>query len=258
MNVIFLIFFIVLIYYLVKSRSNKKSQSQSLSPYETKLDHQMPPKKDAWGGNFWDTTNQIDVRAVLRIDYIDAENQRTIRDIEVVKVGDIGNDKMIMAHCRLRNSTRTFLLSRIQHCADLDTGEVVSDIYEHLRKIFVRSPAYFANRLVEEHSDFLKILLFVAKADGAFRKKEKEVFIAVCNNLVATDLIDENVVNKLVEVIQVPSLGSFRLAVGRLAKEEVEIQRALVAAAKSIGDTKKEVSAAERDAMEYLEKKLLA
>lgn len=250
MNLLVAILIFSLIYYLIKKDVVGSKRSGVAKSHRSKS-----ADRDAWGGNFWDTTNQIDVKAVLRIDYTDAENQRTIREIEVNKIGDIGSDKMIMAHCRLRNSTRTFLVSRIHHCADVGTREIVQNIPSYLEGIYLASAVYFANKLLEDHADFLKGLLFIAKADGSMRKKEKDVFIAACNSLVKTSLIDEYIFEKMIEAITVPSLASFRTVIGKLAKQDASIRELFQNAAHEIVGTQKDVSASEKDAIDYIAKR---
>lgn len=254
MNILIAIAIFSLVFYLIKKGGG--TQKVNAQKVNSRSNVEPNPKeRDAWGGNFWETSNQVDVRAVFRIDYTDAENQRTIREIEVSKIGDIGTDKMIMAHCRLRNSTRTFLLSRIHKCTDVETGEIVSEIGKYLENIYVQSPVYFANKLLNDYPEFLKSLLYVAKADGALRKKEKELFISACNQLANTSLIDEHVFEKMISTITVPSLSSFRILIGKIAKQEDDIRKLFQKTAIEIVATQKDMSPTEKEALEYIEKR---
>lgn len=66
----------------------------------------------------------------FEIKYQDAYGNLSVRKIAVRKV--VG--KSLKAHCFLRNEERTFIISRIVECVDLDTGELISG---DLRSYFV-------------------------------------------------------------------------------------------------------------------------
>jgi hypothetical protein len=70
---------------------------------------------------------------VLAIDYIDNDGNRTHRVIEV-QSRDRGGWGYLAAYCRLRHERRTFRLDRITHCVNVETGEIIDDIYAHLHK----------------------------------------------------------------------------------------------------------------------------
>ena len=69
----------------------------------------------------------------FEIKYQDAYGNLSVRKIAIRKV--VG--KSLKAHCFLRNEERTFIISRIVECIDLNTGELISgDLH-----------SYFSDRL---------------------------------------------------------------------------------------------------------------
>lgn len=237
------------IYFLLKWREGTKSKGPIPEAVLQRDD------KDTWEGNFWDTRNQISVCCSFRIEYSDSDGQATTREIEVKKMGDFGPDKLIMAHCKLRNSTRTFLMSRIKNCVDLSSGEVV-DPLNHLQELYRNSPAYVIDLLHENHMDFIRVLLYCAKADGAVRKKERQIFIASCNDLVGSSLLDDESFSALIKSVEVPSMQAFKLAVGRIANNKDGRIDLLVTAMTQMVESEKTISAPEREALDYVMRKL--
>ncbi len=72
------------------------------------------------------------VGATLRFKYQDAKEWETERIVDVEAIDDVKGSPAIIGHCRLRNAARTFLIKRIRDCVDLETGEIVQDVYPYL------------------------------------------------------------------------------------------------------------------------------
>jgi hypothetical protein len=64
----------------------------------------------------------------LRIRYRSSEDEVTER---VISNETVEPPNSVVAHCHLRNETRTFVLSRIEEAVDPSTGEIVPDIWIH-------------------------------------------------------------------------------------------------------------------------------
>lgn len=251
---LFVVFLLLaLFYFLFKGRS--KAKSDIPTPPPTPAPTRNKSDEDTWEGSFWETENQVSVSCSLRIEYSDRDGKETIRDIDVRKMGDYGPDKLIMAHCRLRDATRTFLLSRIKKCVDLSSGEVVEPLV-HLQMLYRNSPDYVIDTLHRHHLDFVKVLIYAAKADGAIRKKERQIIVAACNELVGSSLLDEESFSALVKSIEVPSLQAFKNAINRIAKGAGREKELLVSAITQMVESEKTVSAGEREALDYVKAKL--
>ena len=63
--------------------------------------------------------------------------------------------------------------STASRCVDLDTGEIVSDVKDFLNALYEESPERTMDSLTTDYLDVAKVLFFVAKADGQFRREEK-------------------------------------------------------------------------------------
>ena len=64
----------------------------------------------------------------VRIQYRSADDELTERVISA-EIPELPN--AVRAFCHLRNEERTFVLSRIENAVDIETGEVISDIWTH-------------------------------------------------------------------------------------------------------------------------------
>lgn len=85
----------------------------------------------------------------IRIQYRSADDNLTERVISE-EVPEPPN--AVQAFCHLRNEERTFVLSRIEKAVDIETGEVISDIWMHyglpsLKPPRLQSPAFPERRI---------------------------------------------------------------------------------------------------------------
>lgn len=158
--------------------------------------------------------------------------------------------------CHLRGQHRTFNLDRILDCTDIATGEVVTDTHAHLRTIYMKSSRYSLQRLTDPEFPVLDILLYVGKADGQLRAPERKVIAAACKVFTHDLRITQDQVDDLLGYTPVPSLHSFKIAVGRINKLRDEvIKRKLLAASRTIIATQKNVSPGEQEALDYMVKR---
>lgn len=69
---------------------------------------------------------------IWRIHYLSAENELTVRTIEISHLF-AGNDKVyLLAFCRLRGNERTFQLNRIQRAYDLASSTRIQDPTQYI------------------------------------------------------------------------------------------------------------------------------
>lgn len=211
---------------------------------------------DAWEGTFREGVNAYDVKAYLHFDYVDGNGSRTTRSVLTYEADDVLG--MIMAHCELRDATRTFRYDRMSNCVDLETGEVIDDIGSHLYEKYLSSPEYSILKFTEENIDLIKCLLYIGKADGQMRKEERDIILNVCQSSADGSLDVEKTVTKLLNEIQVPSIQAFKLAVGRIASKNHDQFRVLARAASDIVNTQKTIHPSEQAALDYISKKASA
>lgn len=213
--------------------------------------------KDNWEGSFWEVQQPFSAKAALRIEYEDGAGKKTERVVDVRQFGTDVNGNIFIGRCRMRNATRTFRTDRIKRCVDDETGEIVSDVFAYLREKYNSSPERTRDSLVEEEYDILRVLLYVGKADGQLRAPEKVIIRETCRALAKDSRITDAMIDEMLSNLDVPTLHAFKLAVGRIAKTETTARTLLTKAAEDIVATQKTVHPAEKEALEYLRKRLI-
>ncbi|NTU73940.1 hypothetical protein HGB07_07340 [Candidatus Roizmanbacteria bacterium] len=153
--------------------------------------------------------------------------------------------------CRLRNDVRTFRFSRISQCVDVATGEVLRDVGMYLRGLYDASPDGAMRAFFKKHYDFTRVLLFVAKSDGQFRSVELDIICKAIKGFPGNDAFDEDMIAEYFQQVEIPSLQSFRVAVGKVAKDEGFIRQGSLDIAEKIVGTQKKVHPAEQEAFAF-------
>lgn len=212
--------------------------------------------KDDWEGSFWEVSQPIPAKARLRLEYTDGSGRKTTRTVDVRQFGSMGPYALLIAHCHMRDATRTFRTDRIRSCVDVETGEMVSDVGAFLQGKYEDSPERARDALLEAEFDVLRILLFVGKADGQLRAAEKAVIREVCVVLSKDSRLTDEMIDESLQSMSVPTLQAFKLAAGRIAKRDEASRSTVVTAAERIVATQKTAHPAEADALSYLQRKL--
>lgn len=81
-----------------------------------------PIDKDAWDPWWPPPSERAKITAHLHLTYLDANHNKTERDVTVRYIGTIEGN--INAYCHLRRGNRVFRDWRILHCINRETGEV--------------------------------------------------------------------------------------------------------------------------------------
>ena len=163
---------------------------------------------------------------------------------------------MIIGLCRLRHATRTFRTDRINQCVVEGTGEVVEDVGAFLRSLYEKSVHASTDNLLEEDYQYLRVLLFVGKADGRLTKNEVAVIADACRDLSGDERITVELVQKMLKDMDVPTLHAFRMAVGKMVSFPEKKRMAAIQQAERIIATQKTVHPAEQEAIEYMRQRL--
>ncbi len=158
----------------------------------------------------------------------------------------------------MRDATRTFLTSRIRSCIDMETGEVIDDVYAYFKARYQASTQKSLDLLQDQHPDLLRCLFYVVKSDGQFRKNEKLVIAEYLQQLTGDTRMDLDSVEKTFQFMTVPSLQAFRLAAGRLSKQDETIKLSFIETLNQLYSLKKKINPGEQEAVDYLKKKLSA
>ena len=209
--------------------------------------------KDNWEGNFGEVENPFPVSATLQISYVDGYGTATDRTFTVREAGATSYGGMLFGRCHMRDAIRTFRTDRIQQCVDAETGEIIQDVLGYLWNKYEQSPERTLDRLLDEHYEVLRVLLYVAKADGQMRAPERKVIAAICKVLSKDMRITDEHVKGLLGRVAIPSLQAFKVSVGKVNKLRDEtLKRQVLRAAETIVATQKTVTATERDALDYM------
>ena len=217
-------------------------------------DRHDDPQKDSWEIR-GEVTGEFQVKAVFRLHYVDGSGLATERTVEVRRCGQYFDDVMIAGHCRLRNAYRSFLVSRIKSCFDEETGEVVANVGTYLKARYEQSPEYALMQLLEREHNALRILLYVAKADGYLRAKEKALIAQYCRDLCSDDRITDAMMDDALGCLEVPSIHVFRRLVTPLKSSPAESRAKLIDTVEKMITTDKKIHPAEQEALDYLRNK---
>lgn len=159
-------------------------------------DNEPQIDKDAWDPNPDDSYVAGGQRRQLRgmrlhIRFQDLEGRVTERDVSPnwYVHDDTTGKGMVHAFCHLRGANRPFALSRILACTDLETGEIIANLGQHLDQLYQQSPAGAVDALMDEHSAAAFVLFCFAKADGAMRAKEKAIITSWASSLGLSDAV---------------------------------------------------------------------
>ena len=250
---------VVIAFYLGKRSGSSTDSNVSVevgsSGYADYDDYEDDENHDSWEGGFWDASDPKRLSAHIEIDYKDGDGALTTRSVRVREFDNQLYSGIIMGHCELRNATRTFRFDRIKKCVDIETGEIVTDIRKYLNDLYDKSPERSIDIIAIDYIDVLKVIYFVAKADGRYRKAEKEVISGYVRKLVRDDRITPEMIDGLLKEVDVPTLHGYKLAVGRVLKGGEVDPELLDTCCKEIVATQKSVHPMEKEALEYLEKK---
>lgn len=199
---IFIIVILVLVILAQKSKSAKVSQDvtpSTISEPVVTLEVQVTSdfqevNKDAW--EEWDVAHygpgqrlrKLD-GARLHIHFTDREGKQTQRDITTRKYSYNPETKVgvVYAHCHLRNGNRPFAMQRITYAMDLETGEIVQRIGDHLDAIYEQTPLFAVEQFLKQHDAGAYLLFSLAKADGVMRGKERAIILDWAKSLGLTD-----------------------------------------------------------------------
>lgn len=252
---VILIFLIVIIYNNSKNRVSKK-HVYTIEVKQFDEDEIIGQDKDNWEGGFWEATEPRKLKIYLAIDYVDGEGKFSSRNVRVREYDNGLYGGMMIGHCELRDATRTFRLDRVKKCIDLATGEFAKDIRQYLNRVYEESPERSTDLLVEDYLDVIKVVYFVAKADGQFRREEKAVVNNYIRKLIRDERVSDYMIEEIFKSLETPSIHAFKLAVGKILAggdiDPIQLQEVCTA----IVSTQKVVHAVEKEALNYINKKL--
>lgn len=212
--------------------------------------------KDAWEGSFYDVVEQRRALKTVCIDYKDTWDQVTRRVVDIRAYEPGGSSGLVIGHCHLRNATRTFRFDRMQRVADAATGEIIPDLQKLLNDDWAASPEPVLDQLNREHHDVLKLLLYMAKADGAVRAAEVAVIAQYCQAVTGDARITPALVKEMLQTVDIVSITTFTRTYNKLRRERPDSAVQAAEACRAIVATQKAIHPAEQAALDVLAKPL--
>jgi len=234
-------------------------------------------KDNLFAGNFYGMVSEYkNFTKLLQIEYEDAKGNITDRVIETQRFGDSSDGGAILAHCTLRDDNRTFKISRIIHCVDYETGEIITDILDYLYDEYRESPEgikesekrlrkrekaeaiKYYDEFIKKYKTLIAVLGFIVKADGTFNSKERvlvqEFFEDELNEY--DESFDAKFLDKVFKNIKpCSSIVSFKVALHDVTQDENLANINLIELTENIIATQKYIHPNEKEIIDYLEKK---
>jgi hypothetical protein len=242
--------------YIGKQGRAADTSSQS-RPDRAFLDEQVPDdERDSWEGAFWEAPEPRDLATTVEIEYRDGGGSKSKRVIHTRSFDNRLHNGLLIGHCTLRNATRTFRFDRVLSAVDVATGEVISDLRSHLNTLYESFPERSRDSLEERFRDLLRVLLFVAKADGQYRREEKIIVRDFCRELASDPRVTDEMIDRLFDGLDVPSLHSFKVAVGKVLDQQLCSPKQLERICLAIVETQGSRTPGEIEALEYVSQRI--
>jgi hypothetical protein len=195
----------------------------------------------------------------LEIDYTDAKGTETTRQIKLKRFRFSQDKKegLLYGYCYLRGGGRDFSVSRIQRCVNVETGEIIVDIIKYLEEQYEFSSGGQLEKMWNDFTDEMNVLVYVGKLDGMLRKKEKEIIASYALSRNETFRLSiEEIIEDMTNITSL-SKTQFARALGRLSTKMEQERKDLIDYAERILNTKKNKKPEEEDVIPYMLKRLL-
>lgn len=186
------------------------------------------------------------------ITYIDASGFENKRKISVLKT----DGYYLYSWCHLKDDRRTFFAHMVQEAVNLDTGEVVASILDDIESTYARSHEGKHEIGMNTELHAIRILFFVAKADGRLIKAERGLIADYILSSKSGYDLDAETLDDMVKYIDEPSVSEFVRLVNDMAKKDKSKLERIFAYAKGIVATEKKVNPMEEAALKLIENAL--
>lgn len=240
------------------SRRSRERDAASRHRYALRKMAGRDAGEDNFEGWFVEGADPHPVSANLEIGYCDAVGNETVRKIHVRQF-DPGHRKgMLLAHCWLRDASRSFRVDRIKACVDTDTGEVVTNVIKHLQGRHAADPERVIEILARDYRDIVRVLGYMGMADGDFSPEERQIVAGYMVKLTRDDRIVPDMIDIAARRIGKTTLHGFKAAVGRVIKSGGVSPILLAGCCREIAEADGEVSPEEQAALDYLDRRILS
>lgn len=251
------------LYYVGKKQKSSQRGKAKLASQSTvsraSTSRSVDDDDDAYEGSFYDAPSpQRSATKTVRLKYTDANEKQTERVVNIRAFESVGRTGLVFGHCHLRNAGRTFRFDRMRRVVDEDTGEIIPDLQKHLNDEWLASPQPVMDKLYEQHHDVLKMMLYMAKADGSVRAAELGVIAQCCVDITQDNRITLAMIKDMLKCVDVVSITTFVRTYNRLRRERPKAALLAAAACRAIVATQKTIHPNEQAALDVLDKPLPA
>jgi len=234
-------------------------RSDQIPPVSFHVGYDEPEDEPDWSAEEVKTSYRPrPVKAQIKIRYTDSNGKSSERVVDVRECDTGAPDGYLNGFCHTRGAIRTFRLDRIESAIDLETGELIHNLNHFADKKYEESPVAAVDKLFEDHSDALRVLFYVAKADGRFTAKEKDIYLDYCQKVHPDERFNAEVIDSALKWVDVPTRHTYKVICGRLSKVDESQKAAIINAAEEMVATQKTVSPEEELALSYMKKRFEA
>jgi hypothetical protein len=246
----------VIVWAIRQYNAAKKTNAPTVS---FNVGYDEPEEEPDWSAEDFKTAYRPrPVKAQIKMRYRDSKGEMTERVVDVRECDTWAPDGYLNGFCHTRGAIRTFRLDRIESAIDVETGELIHNLNDYADKKYEESPVAAVDKLFETHSDALRVLFYIAKADGKFTAKEKDIYLDYCRSVHPDDRLNTQVIDSALKWVEIPSAHSYKVICGKLAKLDDPTKAAILEAAEAMIATQKTVSPEEELAINYIKKRFAA
>jgi hypothetical protein len=189
---------------------------------------------------------------LFHIEYVDSMGEESSRDIDIQGF-KIENDYLyIYAYCYLAKDRRQFRTDRIVSISC--EGRTIQNPKQFLWDMYTNSPLYKTQQALNEHTDEILALVFLARADGKMLKNEREIIGRYIDLVVPG--IDAEAVEKILKNTAC-ELAEFNKILKRAKFWGPDIKKLVIDAASQIFALKKQSDPMEQGTFEKLKATML-
>ncbi len=246
------------------SRSSASAPSQAIDlPFEQSgsaalrippLPPPPPPELDSLAtfgseyADFQDFTDQD-----YQIIYVDRNGNRTERRITINRI----ENGYVYAFCHLRNDERTFFWSRMEHCVNCASGEVLRIAGEGVSRDGVPADDESNEYQNSDLDAAIGVLLFLGKGDRRLMQHERDILIRVYGLLYKEGGLSPDQISGRIDCMNTPSRTRYKVLVSQVKSADLEVRRIVLDSAEGLFSKRKTLNPVEVEAMETLKSKVM-
>ena len=181
------------------------------------------PETDAWEIPNSLQTDGISLEITLEFSYIDKKNQRSRRKVDIKEIQFYGTEgEYIYGQCRLRHEGRTFKTSEMYDIIDGNTGEVINDITEYLKRSYSESSLGRLREWMVNNERIARAWLYLMQANKKPTRAEYDVLKTHFSTMLGGQSVTTKDIRKLFEDKKVTTPVGFQRLVSGIKKHHPE------------------------------------